>query len=62
MSKTLRELFPGNLGRLTLSTLVLRMKKPELLDLDMDQPLPEAMTAELEQELRKLQEGNRERS
>jgi hypothetical protein len=42
---------------LKLSTLVLRMRRPELLDFDMDEPLPEELVRELEAELERMKAG-----
>jgi hypothetical protein len=48
---TLRKLFPGNLGRLTLSTVVLRLKRPELMKIPMDAPITDELAQELMYEL-----------
>ncbi len=44
---TLNELFPGQVGRLQLIRVMLKLRRPELKRLDRDKPLP----AELEEQL-----------
>ena len=54
---TLGDIFPGNLGRLMLSAVVLRLRRPELMRMSMETPLDARLEAELREALMAVREG-----
>ena len=54
---TLNDLFPGNLGRLTLLRVILRVGMPELRQIDPNKPLDPLLERRLRQAIRQVEEG-----
>ncbi len=53
----LNDVFPGHLGRLMLSTVVLRLHLPELLEAPMDTPLDPELESQLRSALHEIRTG-----
>lgn len=52
---TLEQLFPGNIGRMRLTRVILRLKRPDLRDLDPTAPLQAELLSLLRQTLKDLE-------
>lgn len=48
MSTTLNSLFPGKMGRVVLTRVAIRMRRPDLLKMPGDEPIDSATASELE--------------
>lgn len=52
---TLEQLFPGNVGRMKLTRVILRLKRPDLRDMTPTAPLPADLLSLLQKTLKELE-------
>ncbi|MEQ8454259.1 MAG: hypothetical protein RLO52_09810 [Sandaracinaceae bacterium] len=57
MTKTMEDLFPGNMGRMLMIRVMLKMRRPDLRDMPRTAPLEASLVAELETTIRQVQLG-----
>lgn len=57
MTKTMEDLFPGNMGRMLMIRVMLKMRRPDLRDMPRTTPLEPSLVAELESTIRQVQQG-----